>query len=91
MSEEDKTPIASGLQDRILDVIQDELAKNGGGMVNAFLLGVDYLDEKGEPSVIITVMRDQRKMTTAGLARWLMVDADGQIQDTMFPRNGGET
>ncbi len=72
-------PVAAALQARVLDLINDTLAPHGGGIVNGFLLAVDYLDGEGEPSFVISVAPDQRASLSSGLARLLHISTDRDI------------
>lgn len=76
-------PVADALQDSVLDVINDALAAHGGGMVNGFLLVVDYLDGDGDPSFVLTTSPDQRGSLTSGLARLAAVSTDRDLWNAL--------
>ena len=76
-------PIATALQERILNTINDALGEHGGGIVNAFLLAIDYLDHEGEPAFIITCPPDQRGIATAGLATLLKISSDTDLRHAL--------
>jgi hypothetical protein len=76
-------PVADGLQGALLDAIQDVLAANGGGMVNGFLMVVDYIDGEGEPSFAITVAPDQRAAQSSGLVRLAAVSTDRDLWNVL--------
>jgi hypothetical protein len=76
-------PVAEALQGRLLDLINDTLAEHGGGIVNGFLLAVDYLDGDGDPSFVISVAPDQRASLSSGLARLLHISTDRDIWNVL--------
>lgn len=72
-------PIAEALSERILNLINDVLAENDGGIVGSFLIGVDFLDSDGEPSFVISSAPEQRGSASMGLARLLTLSTDRDL------------
>ena len=55
------------LSDQIHSALNDHLADEGGGMVTAFHLIAEYVDDQGEHCWMYTTAEDQRQSVTMGL------------------------
>ena len=72
-------PLADDLSARLLGLLSDFLADNGGGMVEGFALAADFLDGDGEPQSAVVFAPGQRATQSAGLARVLTKSTDEDI------------
>lgn len=72
---------------RVTATIQDLLSETGGGMLNGFVIFVDYYNDKGEPCWAWGSLEGQRVAQTAGYLDICKQYVKSAINDLLF---GGE-
>lgn len=60
----------TGLQDKLADLLAAHLAEQGGGIVTAFHLAVEYVNADGADDWLYVNAPDQRQSRTLGLLYW---------------------
>lgn len=58
------------LGDQIQGTLNDHLAEDGGGIVTAYHVIAEYIDDDGEHGWLYVTPEDQRQCTTMGLIDW---------------------
>lgn len=58
------------LQDKLADLLAEHLAEEGGGIVTAFHLTVEYVNAGGADDWLYVNASDQRQSRTLGLLCW---------------------
>jgi hypothetical protein len=76
---EDEQSFADDLSDSIDRLIQDLLARRGGGFSEGFVFWVNYTDKDGETNFAFGTPEGQRIATTSGIAACISKETDLQL------------
>lgn len=61
----------SSLRDVVIEAITNWASDNGGGFPTAFVFAVDYINQDGEPELVISQMDNQSTQRSMGLSTYL--------------------
>lgn len=80
--------VADNLADVIREATDNWLAANGGGMVTAYAMALNYYDAEGEPSWATAHADRQTPAHTLGLLRWHTLAIEHDVIE-YFDQEGG--
>jgi hypothetical protein len=74
------TEMVDALADTIREAVEQWLARNGGGMVTAYAMAVNYYDADGEQCWATAHAEQQTPAHTLGLLRWHTMSVEHEVQ-----------